>query len=63
MREKITFCQMRSSGVRGLLIYCADYYCSHSIAISAGVPVDADEWGSMGLSLAIGHQTSTDRCS
>jgi hypothetical protein len=26
---------MRSSGVRGLLIYCADYRCSHSIAISA----------------------------
>jgi hypothetical protein len=26
---------LRSSGVRGLLIYCADYYCSHSIAISA----------------------------
>jgi hypothetical protein len=30
---------MRSSGVRGLLIYCADYQnCSHSIAISA------DQW-------------------
>jgi hypothetical protein len=29
---------MRSSGVRGLLIYCADYRCSHSIAI------DADRW-------------------
>jgi hypothetical protein len=26
---------MRSQGVRGLLIYCADYRCSHSIAISA----------------------------
>jgi hypothetical protein len=26
---------MRSSGVRGLLIYCADHRCSHSIAISA----------------------------
>jgi hypothetical protein len=36
MREqKITLGEMRSSGVRGLLIYCADYCCSHSIAISA----------------------------
>jgi hypothetical protein len=36
MREqKITLGEMRSSGVRGLLIYCADYRCSHSIAISA----------------------------
>jgi hypothetical protein len=29
---------MRSAGVRGLLIYCADFHCSHSIAISA------DQW-------------------
>ena len=28
---KITFCDV---GVRGLLIYCADYRCSQSIAIS-----------------------------
>jgi hypothetical protein len=33
-RQKITFGDMRSSGVRGLLIYCADYRCSHYIAIS-----------------------------
>ena len=33
--QKITFGEMRSSGVRGLLIYCADFHCSHSIAISA----------------------------
>jgi hypothetical protein len=31
--QKITFGEMRSTGVRGLLIYCADYHCSHSIAI------------------------------
>jgi hypothetical protein len=24
-RRKITFAEMRASGVRGLLIYCADY--------------------------------------
>ena len=24
----------RDMGVRGLLVYCADYQCSHSIAIS-----------------------------
>jgi hypothetical protein len=27
--------EMRDMGVRGLLIYCSDYHCSHSIAISA----------------------------
>jgi hypothetical protein len=31
---KITFAQMRDMGVRGLVVYCADYRCSHSIAIS-----------------------------
>jgi hypothetical protein len=31
---KITFAEMREMSVRGLLIYCADYRCSHSIAIS-----------------------------
>ena len=31
---KITFAEMRDMGVRGLLIYCADYRCSHSIAIT-----------------------------
>jgi hypothetical protein len=33
--QKITFAEMRDMGVRGLLVYCADYRCSHSIAISA----------------------------
>ena len=31
---KITFGEMRGMGVRGVLIYCADYRCSHSTAIS-----------------------------
>jgi hypothetical protein len=26
---KITFAEMRNSGLRGVLIYCADYHCSH----------------------------------
>jgi hypothetical protein len=30
--QKITFGEMRESGVRGVLVYCADYKCSHSIA-------------------------------
>jgi hypothetical protein len=33
--QKITFAEMRDMGVRGILIYCADYRCSHSIAVSA----------------------------
>jgi len=32
--QKITFAEMRDMGVRGILIYCCDYQCSHSIAIS-----------------------------
>ena len=36
--QKITFAEMRDMGVRGLLIYCADYRCSHSIAVSG------DQW-------------------
>jgi hypothetical protein len=35
---KITFGEMRDMGVRGVLIYCADYQCSHSIAVMA------DQW-------------------
>jgi hypothetical protein len=34
--QKITFAEMRSSGVRGVLIYCSDY--SHWTAISG------DQW-------------------
>ena len=32
--QKITFGDMRDSGVHGVVVYCADYQCSHSIAIS-----------------------------
>jgi hypothetical protein len=32
--QKITFDELRESGVRGVLIYCSDYHCSHSIATS-----------------------------
>jgi hypothetical protein len=33
--QKITFGEMRKSGVRGVLIYCSDYHCSHHITASA----------------------------
>ena len=34
--QKITFGEMRSGrGPTGILVYCADYRCSHSIAMSA----------------------------
>jgi hypothetical protein len=36
---KISFGDMRDMGVRGILVYCADYHCSHSTAINA------DRWG------------------
>jgi hypothetical protein len=32
--QKITLAEMRSSGVRGVLVYCADCRCSHHVAIS-----------------------------
>jgi hypothetical protein len=32
--QKITVADMSDQGVRGPLIYCADYWCSHSLAIS-----------------------------
>jgi hypothetical protein len=32
---KITFGEMRESGLDRILIYCADYKCSHSIQMSA----------------------------
>ena len=34
-QQKITFGEMRESGVRGVLVYCSDYRCSHSTTISA----------------------------
>jgi hypothetical protein len=39
--QKITFGERRSSGDRGLLVYCRDYKCSHMIKIA---PVEADRW-------------------
>jgi len=36
--QKITFGEMRESGVRRVLIFCSDYKCSHSMVM------DADMW-------------------
>jgi hypothetical protein len=33
--QKITFGELRDMGVCGVLVYCADYHCSHSVALSA----------------------------
>jgi hypothetical protein len=35
-QKKITFGEMRQAGVDRVLIYCADYKCSHSIEMYAG---------------------------
>jgi hypothetical protein len=32
--QKITFAELRAQDVRGLLVYCADYHCSHHVTIS-----------------------------
>jgi hypothetical protein len=36
--QKITFRDMRDRGVRGILIYCQDFHCSHSVAVTG------DQW-------------------
>jgi hypothetical protein len=33
--QKITFAELRAQGVHGLLVYCQDYRCSHSIEMTA----------------------------
>ena len=33
--QKITFGEMRASGVRNILIYCRDHRCSHHVETSA----------------------------
>jgi hypothetical protein len=33
--QKITLGEMRAAGVRGILVYCADYKCPHAVRISA----------------------------
>jgi hypothetical protein len=35
-QQKITFGEMREAGADHVLIYCADYKCSHSIEMHAG---------------------------
>jgi hypothetical protein len=39
--EKITLGEMRETGVRGMLIYCSDFLCSHWVRLSAA---DCDRW-------------------
>ena len=34
-QQKITLGAMRAAGVRGLLVYCADFKCAHLAKISA----------------------------
>lgn len=38
---KITLGEMRSTGIRGLIIFCADYRCSHNITLP---PAYVDRW-------------------
>jgi len=33
--QKITFAEMRAAGVRGVLVYCSDYGCSHCTRLAA----------------------------
>jgi hypothetical protein len=51
--QKITFAEMRESGARGLLVYCADYRCS--------IAVSADRWPEVQLSDIEPRFTCTSR--
>jgi hypothetical protein len=33
--QKITFGEMRASGVRDVLVYCRDHRCSHHVSVCA----------------------------
>ena len=50
--QKITFGEMREMGVRGLLINCSDYRCSHWIAISG------DQWAEAARRTVSGFETT-----
>jgi hypothetical protein len=58
-QPKITSGEMREMGIRGLLVYCADYRCSHSIELS---PAEIDKWSDivrlsdLDRSLSASHQ-------
>jgi hypothetical protein len=43
--QKITLGEMCAMGILGLLIYCSDYKCNHSAALSAifNVVTEADD--------------------
>jgi len=41
--QKITLGEMRANGTRGLLIYCTDYRCSHSVTLSPAEKREAKE--------------------
>ncbi len=36
--QKITFGEMRASGVRDVLIYCSDHRCSHCVTVPRASP-------------------------
>ncbi|MGF6431512.1 hypothetical protein ABIE91_006732 [Bradyrhizobium elkanii] len=38
---KITLGEMRQSGARGLLVFCSDHLCSHSVQLA---PSEVDQW-------------------
>jgi hypothetical protein len=39
--QKITLGEMRSTGPRGLIVFCSDYRCSHNVALA---PALVDQW-------------------
>ena len=39
--QKITFGEMRSTGTRGLIVFCSDYRCSHNVTLAPDV---VDQW-------------------
>jgi hypothetical protein len=56
---KITSGELRPSGVWGILIYCSDYRCSHSIAM----PADKWPYPTLSHGLSARHAVSEVRMS
>jgi hypothetical protein len=62
--QKITFGEMRASGVRDVLVYCRDHRCSHDIAISADLwPLVAPKNKSLACSNKTGMRCSGSNAS
>ena len=58
--DKISFGDMRDMGVRGILVYCADYHCSHLVPMSGDGWPDNVRLSDLELAIATLQSTTPD---